>query len=138
MGTNAFIGKPERPTAAELGKELGKKQALWDDLIEGLSELGADGQQWSSYSRKAGWALKILHRRRVIVYLSPLHEGLRVSFALGDRAVEAVRQSKLPTKILKIVDEARRYAEGTAVRINVNSASDVAAVMKLAAIKLEN
>jgi hypothetical protein len=138
MATNAFIGNPKKPTAAELSAELGDKQALWDDLSQGLADMGADGHEWSSYSRKAGWSLKVLQKQRVIVYLSPLHNGMRASFALGDRAMEVVRRTKFPAKIVKIVEEARRYAEGTAVRVEVTSRSDVATVLKLATIKMEN
>ena len=133
MATNAFIGKQKKPTA-----ELGEKQALWDDLLQGLAELGADGHEWSSYSRKAGWSLKVLHKQRVIVYLTPLHDGMRASFALGDRAIEIVRKTKFPSKVLKIVNEAKRYVEGTAVRVEVTSSFDVEAVVKLAAIKMAN
>jgi hypothetical protein len=138
MATNAFIGSPKKPTAAELSAELGEKQALWDELLEGLASIGADGDEWSSFSRKAGWSLKVLQKQRVIVYLSPLHGGLRVSFALGDRAIAVVRKTKFPVKIVKIVEEAKRYAEGTAVRVEVTSRSDITAVLKLATIKMEN
>ncbi len=37
-----------------------------------------------------------------------------------------------------MIDEAKRYAEGTAVRIEVREAKDVTTVKMLAKIKLEN
>jgi hypothetical protein len=52
--------------------------------------------------------------------------------------MQAARRSKLPPGVIKILDEARRYAEGTAVRIEVHAAKDIAIVKKLAAAKLEN
>jgi len=36
---------------------------------------------------------------------------LFVSFALGDKAVQAARQSGLPQSVIKIIDEAKRYVE---------------------------
>jgi hypothetical protein len=40
--------------------------------------------------------------------------------------------------VIKTIAEARRYAEGTAVRIEVKQVKDVAAVEALAVIKLEH
>jgi hypothetical protein len=60
------------------------------------------------------------------------------SFALGDKAVKAAHESDLPASILKIIDSARKYAEGRGVRIEVRSAEDVCNVEKLAVIKMAN
>lgn len=136
MATNAFIGHVTKPNESEITNELGPKRALWDDLLAELERLGGTDQEWSSYSPKAGWALKVLRKGRVIVYLSPQHGGFLASFALGEKAIGSAKNSKLPPKILKILSEAKKYAEGTAVRIQVTSKLDVAAVAKLAAIKL--
>ena len=139
MLPNAFIGKAEKPTAEELAAELGSAMALWDQLVTGMAEEhGAVGQEWNSYSRKAGWALRLKKGERNIVYLSPSHGSFMASFALGDKAMQAARASKFPPPVIKILNEARRYAEGTAVRIEVRAAKDVGIVKKLAAIKLEN
>jgi hypothetical protein len=59
-----------------------------------------------------------------------------VSFALGDKAVAAARQSGLPQSVIEMINEAKRYAEGTAVRIEIKQAKDIEIVKQLAAIKL--
>ena len=82
--------------------------------------------------------MRLLRGKRAIVYLSPSRDCFMASFALGDRAVEAARSAGLPAKIVEIIGQARRYAEGTAVRIDVKTARDLPAVRKLAAIKLAN
>jgi hypothetical protein len=139
MLPNAFIGKPKPPTDAELAAALGAGKALWDQLIATVVEqLSLDGEEWNSYSRKAGWALRLQYRKRNIVYLSPCQGCFVASFALGDKAVAAARADKLPKSVVQIIDEAKRYAEGTAVRIEVHAAKDIAVVRKLAAIKLAN
>ncbi len=136
MAGNAFIGRATKPTESDLTAELGIKKPLWDEVLAELKGLGVTDQEWSSYSPKAGWALKVLRQGRVIVYLSPRHCGFMASFALSDKAVTSALRSKLPSKILKIISEAQRYAEGTAVRVEVGSHADVVSVAKLAAIKL--
>ena len=142
---NAFIGKPGMPTDDDLAAELGRSaKALWDRLLVGLAEQSKAEQhnivttEWNSYSRKAGWSLRLKRDKRTILYLSPCRGCFRVSFALGGKAVEAARASGLPQRVIRIIDSAKRYAEGTGVRIDVNGPADIAIVLKLAAIKLAN
>ena len=139
MLPNAFVGKAHKPTDDELVAVLGARKALWDQLVGGLArEHGVEVQEWNSYSPKAGWSLRLKYKDRNIVYLSPSKGCFMASFALGDKAVKAARQSGLPAPVIKIIDEAKRYAEGTAVRLDVKGAKGVAIVKKLAAIKLAN
>lgn len=137
MQANAFIGHAAQPTAKELAGALGASQKAWDQLIEELAdELEATGQEWNSYSVKAGWALKLKRKDRNIVYLGPRQGGFLASFILGDKALVAARQSKLPAKVVKLIQDAKRYPEGTAVRIEVKTLRDVGVVKKLAKAKL--
>jgi hypothetical protein len=139
MLPNAFIGKAEEPTEDELAAALGAAKEIWDLLLARLAaECGIVVREWNSYSPKAGWALRLKVKKRNILYLAPCCGGLRVAFILGDRAVEAARQSTLPRKVVKIVAEGKRYPEGTAVRMDVTRAQDIAAIVKLASIKLEH
>ncbi len=137
MKPNAFVGKKTKPTDADVAKALGSAKVLWDQVIGELKK-DCPTKEWNSYSTKAGWSLKLKKKDRTILYLSPVADGFRVSFALGDKAVNAARESTLPKPILKVIDEAKKYAEGTAVRFEVSSRSDVDAVKKLAAIKISN
>ena len=61
-----------------------------------------------------------------------------VSFVLGDKAVAAARASDLPKSLIKKIAEARRYAEGTGVRLIVHQPEDLASIRKLVEIKLKN
>ena len=137
MLPNAFIGKPKKPTAAELTAALGPARALWDQLLARLAdEHNLTVQEWNSYSRKAGWSLRLKRKDRNILYLTPCQGCFFVSFALGDKAVEAARQSRLPPSVIKTINEAKRYAEGTGVRLEIKKPKDIGMVEQLAAIKL--
>jgi hypothetical protein len=139
MLTNAFIGMPEKPTEDELAAALGPAKVIWDRLVADLAhDHGVDLQEWNSYSRKAGWSLRLKQKKRTIVWLSPCQDCFRVMFILGDRAVEVARRSKFPQRVIRILDEAPWYPEGTGVRMNVKGPRDIAVVKKLAVIKLEN
>jgi Protein of unknown function (DUF3788) len=135
MSPNAFIGRTKPPTDEELSTELGAARALWDEL---LTELALPIQEWNSYSPKAGWSMKLKLKKRTILYLSPCHDSFRVAFILGDKAMEVARQLKLPKAVLKIIDEAPHYPEGSGVRLEIAAHKDLAAVKKLAEVKLAN
>src|ERR1035438_696561 len=135
MSPNAFIGRTQPPTDDELSAQLGGARALWDEL---LVSLALPMQEWHSYSPKAGWSLKLKLGKRAIVYLAPCHGSFRVAFVLGAKAVEAARQAKLAKAVLRIINEAPRYAEGTGVRLEIRARKDLAAVKQLAEVKLAN
>src|ERR1035437_5062182 len=134
MKPNAFIGKPKPPAPAEVATALGATKALWDRLLAGLAdEHNLTVQEWNSYSPKAGWSLRLKLKDRNIVYLAPRTGCFLTSFVLGDKAVAAARQSGLPQSVIKTINEAKRYAEGTAVRIEMKKPKDIETIKQLAA-----
>jgi hypothetical protein len=106
--------------------------------VDWLAEQGVAEQEWKSVSAKYGWALRLKLKKRTIVYLGPCDGCFRVAFVLGDKAVAAARTSELSKSTLKLIEEAPRYAEGTGVRLVVKTPRDLAAIRKLALIKLAN
>jgi len=135
---NAFIGKAKAPTGAEVDAALGATVALWKQLVDWMAEQGAGESEWNSSGAKYGWALRLKVKKRNIVYLAPCEGCFRVAFVLGEKAVAAARKSDLAKSTLKIIDEAPRYPEGTGVRLMVKAAKDLAAIKKLALIKMAN
>jgi len=107
-------------------------------LVDWLAEQGVAEQEWNSFSVKYGWSLRLKMKKRTIVHLSPCSGCFRAAFILGDKAVAAARQSDLSREVLKLLDSATRYAEGTGIRLLVKQKKDLAAIRKLAAIKLAN
>jgi hypothetical protein len=57
---------------------------------------------------------------------------------LGDKAVAAARASDLPKSLSKEIAEAKRYAEGTGIRIFVQTPEALVAVRMLVEIKIAN
>ena len=136
---NAFIGRADQPNAQEVLAALGETAKLWDELVSWLAtEKGVAWQEWQSVSPKYGWSLRLKLKKRTILYLGPCAGCFRVAFVLGDRAVAAARQSNLPKAAIKAIAEAPKYAEGTGVRLLVKKQRDLAAIRKIAEIKLAN
>lgn len=49
----------------------------------------------------------------------------------------AARRADLPKNVLKLIDEAKKYAEGRAVRLEVRTKADLAHVATIAACKMD-
>lgn len=139
MPANAFINKPLPPTDAEVAAALGPARAAWDQLLNDLAqELDVTVHEWKCHSPKWGWALRAKRKARTIVWLAPSESCFTVLFILGDKAVRAARQSKLPQRIIDALDAAPKYPEGTGVRLRVSNTRIIGTLKKLAAIKLAN
>ena len=139
MLANAFAGHAKQPTEPELASVLGQADVVWRGLVTDLKrDLKLDAEEWNRSSVEAGWLLRLQLKKRNIVYLGPRAGCFLASFVLGDKAIAAARKSKLPARVLKIIDQAKRYPEGTAVRIEVHETKDADVVKALAKIKLEN
>lgn len=139
LAPNAFIGRTESPTDADLANSLGPTKLLWDGLIADMAaQHDVTVQEWSSYSVKAGWSLRLKLGKRTILWMAPCEGHFRVAFILGDKAVLAARKSRLSASALRILDQAQKYPEGTGIRLQIKGPQDLATVKKLAVIKLRN
>jgi hypothetical protein len=137
MLASAFIGRPGPPSGHDLALALGRSKGQWDRVLSALEhDHGAGDRQWKCYSPKSGWSLRVLKKKRVVVYLLPGSKAFLASFALGEKALAAARASRPPPKLVRVLDEAPRYPEGHAVRVEVRTKADADAVLLLAAAKL--
>jgi Protein of unknown function (DUF3788) len=139
MIENAFIGKLTQPTARELAGKLGPAKDLWNDVVSNVTgECGITDKEWNCYSPKAGWSLRLKQKKRNIIYLAPCDQSFRVAFILGEKAMKVAKNTQFPAKFAKLIAEAIRYPEGSAIRFEVTNDDDVAFVKQLAKIKVEN
>ena len=139
MRPNAFINHPNQPAERLLAAALGPAKAVWDQLLAELEkEHGVNIREWRCYSPKWGWSLRAKRKARTIVWLSPSEGCFTVLFILGDKAMKAARQVRFPQRIVKVMNEAPKYPEGTGVRLEVKSSRDIGSLKQLAAIKLAN
>ena len=139
MFANAFIGKTAKPSEAELSSALGPAKAAWNQLLARLAEdHGVNVHEWKCYSPKWGWSLRAKRKARKIVWFSPSDDCFEVLFIFGEKAMQAARQANLPDRVVKVMERAPKYPEGTGVRLRVKSLRNVGGLKKLAAIKLAN
>ena len=72
------------------------------------------------------------------MYMTPCKGYFLASFALGEKAVKAARQSDLPQAVLDVIDRAPKYAEGRGVRIEIRTPEDLPAIETIAGLKMAN
>ncbi|NMC43442.1 MAG: DUF3788 domain-containing protein [candidate division Zixibacteria bacterium] len=139
MTLSAFDDKTKQPQDDDLAAMLGKTISLWNELKQSIAAKYAPvTAEWGFACKAYGWGLRLKRDKRAILYMTPGKGYFLVSFALGEKAVAAAHQQKLPAAILKIFDDAPKYAEGRGVRFEIRSANDIHHMVRLAEIKMAN
>jgi hypothetical protein len=139
VALSAFDDRSKQPQEADLAATLGEALAHWNELQKLIAdEFAPVTIEWGFTNQSTGWGLRLKTKKRTIVYMTPCQGYFLASFALGEKAVQAAHDSKLPDQILKVIDSAKKYAEGRGVRVEVRTAKDVRNISKLANIKMAN
>ena len=139
MAYSIFAEKTKKPGNDELALSLGRTQTLWNELRNLVArEFDPLTEDWVYSGKNYGWSLRLKQKKRAILYMTPGERCFRVAFAFGEKAVQAAHQGNLPTSILSIIDEAPKYPEGRAIRLEVKKKEDVRAAVRLAGIKMAN
>ncbi|HVP27485.1 MAG TPA: DUF3788 domain-containing protein [Candidatus Bathyarchaeia archaeon] len=137
--SSVFVDKSRPPQDDDLAIALGRTFVFWNELKRLVASRFAPlSVEWGFSSKKTGWGLRLKREKRTILYMTPCKGYFLASFALGEKAVEAAHKSDLPASALKVIDSAKKYAEGRGVRLEVRSVEDVCNVEKLAVIKMAN
>ena len=132
----AFHDPSVPPTDRDLSAALGAADPLWRRFTKEVrASCGPLVDEWN-FSKAFGWTLRLKQPARVLVYLTPRPSCFLASFALGERACDAIGKAGLPAAILAIIEAAPKYAEGRGVRIPVRTDTDVEAILKIAGLKI--
>jgi hypothetical protein len=137
--TPLFSDKQNQPTDAVLSSVLSDTQSIWNEIRTAIEkEHGHVVEEWKFYGTKIGWTLKLLHKKRNLLFLTAHNGYFMLSFVFGEKAVKEVEKSTVSEKIKSDLKNARKYAEGRGIRIEVKKRSQIGTVVKLVAIKLNN
>lgn len=130
-----FRDKAKPPTPSQLAAELGGMMSVWNEFLRFVNERHSPIlEEWTFM--KSGWALVPRRESRTVCYLFPEHGSFTVAFVLGEKAVTAALQSKLPKRMVDEIESARVYAEGRGFRLKVAKATDFPHLKKLVTIKM--
>lgn len=136
---SAFMDKSHQPTQEELKNTLGNSYSIWEGLRTYLNEiLKVPGEEWNFPGKKYGWSFRMKSKKRNIIYFLPREGFFKVAFVFGDKAVAEIDKSSVSEFIKKELSEARKYAEGRGIRIDVKDNAIINDIKELIFIKLEN
>jgi hypothetical protein len=140
VALSAFDDKSSQPTEEDLRVALGNTYPHWAELQKQIASTYSAVPEWGFASKSTGWGMRMRAEKgkRVVLYMTPCKGYFLASFALGEKAVAASRESDLPAPIMEIIDSSKKYVEGRAVRLEVRSAGDVSSVVKIAVAKMAN
>jgi len=134
-----FADRSLKPTDKMLSETLGKSYELWQAIRNALAETyGPLTEEWKFYGSNSGWTLKLLLKKRNLFFFFPSKKFFRIAFVFGDDAVRQVEHSSLPAAMIQELKNAKRYAEGRGLRLEVRKKADVNNIVTLTAIKVRN
>lgn len=139
MALSAFDDKSNRPQTSDLKIMLNQTAIYWDNLIAYIeTEYPPLDKAWNFSGANWGWSLRLKQMKRTVLYMTPCKGYFLVGFALGENAVKAAHDNTLPDSLLSVIDGAKKYAEGRAVRIEIRNKQDLENVKRLSSIKMAN
>jgi hypothetical protein len=139
MPASVLNEKTTQPTDALLNQALKETAAVWNTIKRDIAEdCGELIEEWKYYGQKTGWLLKILLKKRNLFFFNPQDGFFTLNFVFGDKAVAAVEESDLPEAMKETLRNARKYAEGRGLSVDVRSPDQVSIIRTLVEIKVNN
>lgn len=139
MEMSAFADRSAPPADAAVRSQLGDTAPLWSALLAAVAAAHAPlDSEWVWGGKSYGWSLRLRRKKRAVLYMTPCAGTFRAAFALGEKAAAAAPAAGLAPHLLRAIDEAPRFAEGRAVRLEVRGRDDVADALAVAALKMSH
>ena len=134
-----FIQKSPQPTPAALKKALGDTFELWTTIAEYTKKASPGAvEEWKYSGEKYGWSFRISDKKRVLVYLLPRDQFFKVGLVFGQKATDKILETKISASIINDLRQAKVYAEGRGIRIEVKDRSLINDIKELVRIKTEH
>lgn len=139
MDTSIFMNKAEKPDKVKLQLGIDKNIELWVLLRDRVYEkYPAATEEWNFPGKKYGWSFRIKDKKRAIIYLLPREGYFKVAFVFGQKATDQIMDSDISQKIKEELQNAKKYAEGRGIRIDVRNNEIIPDIERLIDIKLAN
>lgn len=139
MPASIYTDKLIVPDDKMLIYDLAETKGYLDKIAEFIeSRYGGFKPEWKFYNEKSGWILKMFTNKRNVLFVIPCDKFFRVAFTFGDKASDLIFRSELPDSIKEDLFEAKKYAEGRTIQVEVKSENDFDNKLKMIKIKLMN
>jgi hypothetical protein len=139
MALSIFENKGKHPTDDELVEKLGPTYHWWKGTIDHLYQHYPNiSEEWNFGGEKYGWSLRVLSKKRRLIYLIPCEGYFKFAFVFGQKALEAIISSHIHEEIKHELKIAKTYAEGTGFRMDLKDEKFFEDIKNLIAIKFNN
>lgn len=139
MSASIYTEKFVEPDDKMLTYDLAESKSFLDKIAEFIeSEYGDFRPEWKFYNQKSGWILKMFSKKRNVMFIVPCDNYFRVAFTFGGKASDLIFNSKLPDSLKMDLFEAKKYAEGRTIQIEVKTKNDLDNILEIIKIKLMN
>jgi len=126
MAIGIFDNKEIVPNDEDLENILKSSLNAYNKLISYLeNEYAPLTNEWKFYSKKAGWTLRISNKKRNLLFLSPNEDYFLVTVNMGVKVSKMVLDSDVSDNTKDLIKQAKVYAEGTGVIIEVRNEKDL-------------
>lgn len=124
------------PNDAMLAHELGEAMDWFKQICTNIeNNIGSLTIQWKYYGQQSGWVMKLIHQKRNLLFVVPLHGSFRVVFTFGDKAFFAIMDGNAPGYIKQALLDASRYAEGRTIQLHIHAYEQLQPIFGLIKIK---
>lgn len=138
MALSAFDDKNFMPDDEMVAKVLGDSFSYLETIRSHLAENYKNISEEWGFNKKGGWSKNIRNGKRSLFYITPMQGAMRLFFFLSDKQVAAANNSNLPKGIIERIPETRGCVCGYAFEMDIKTAEDARAIIKLIEIKDKN
>ena len=132
-----FTDKTHQPDQHEVRMALADNYQFWEELKQFVIEKYPDAlQEWNYPGKNYGWSFRLKDKKRAIIYLLPRQGFFKAAFVFGKKASDAILNDDFPEDIKASLQNAKVYAEGRGLQIDIRDGSKIAEVKRLVEIKL--
>jgi len=136
MSVSIFNDKTVMPNNSMVVAALVDTYALWVRLQNYVkSEYPNVIEEWKHYGKASGWCLKLISKKRNLLFFIPLNGCFRIRIVLGEKAVACLEAIKLSNEIKKAIYAATSYVEGRSIEIDVTCCEQIETIKSLLDIK---
>jgi hypothetical protein len=121
------------PSQTEIAARIGASYSNYERFLEKIGDITTDWKQ----AKSIGWFQTIDIKKKRIYYFLPEDGGFTFRMVFNEKAIEKIREEKLPEFVIKAIDDAKKYPEGKPFDLKANE-FDVELAAKLVSIKLES
>lgn len=139
MALSIFEDKSVTPDEQMLAGVLQHSFAWWNELKSFVTQNYLLAfEEWNYSGKNYGWGFRMKDKKRAIIYTTLSDQFFYFSVVLGEKATQEALHSSISEETKKTIREAKVYAEGRGVSLEVRSQNMISDLKELIIIKLHN